>query len=87
MVSQLRLEMVIGFRAAGEQQICPCQSHLVVLGKLAVMVVVGDGVDKIFGETGLTGLVEADLASKATIGDPGVSQPHELFDVEIDVAV
>ena len=44
--------------------------------------VVGDGADKFFGETGLTGLVESDLTSKAAVGHVGVSEPYELFDVD-----
>lgn len=48
--------------------------------------VIGDVIDEIFGETGLTGLVKADLSSKAAVGHSGVAQPHEFFDVDADSA-
>jgi hypothetical protein len=41
--------------------------------------VVGDVTDEFFGETGLTGLVETDLASKATVGHVGVSESYDFF--------
>jgi hypothetical protein len=44
--------------------------------------VVGDVADELFGETGLTGLVESDLASKAAVGHVGVSKSYEFFDVD-----
>jgi len=46
--------------------------------------IVGDVFDEFFGETGLTGLVKAHLASKPAVGHPGVSQPHQLFHIGVN---
>jgi len=35
--------------------------------------VVGDGIDEFFGETGLTGLVKSDLTSKPAVGHPRIT--------------
>jgi hypothetical protein len=45
--------------------------------------VVGYALDEILGETGLTGLVEADLSSEAAIGDPRIAESYELLDVGV----
>lgn len=45
--------------------------------------VVVDAVDERFGETGLTGLVEANLSSQAAVGHPGVAEPHQLLHVRL----
>lgn len=57
-----------------------------MLGEIAFVVFVGDVGDPIFGETGLTGTVESNLASKPTVGDSGVAKPDELLDVFADSA-
>jgi hypothetical protein len=72
-LAQPGLELPVGLAAPGEQAVGPRQRRLVPLGQLAVLMVVGDVVDEILGETGLTGLVEADLSSEATIGHPRVA--------------
>ncbi len=46
--------------------------------------IVGDVVDELFGETGLTGLVETDLSSKPAVGHSGVSETHQLLHIGVN---
>lgn len=43
---------------------------------------VGDGINEIFTETGLTGLVKSDLRSKTAAGHSGIPKPDELFHID-----
>ena len=38
-----------------------------------------DAGDEIFGESRLTGEIEADVASKAAVGEPRVAHPHRFL--------
>ena len=77
------LEFVIGFRAPSQQVVGPRQCHLVLLGQITLLMIVGDVVDEFFGETGLTGLIKSNLASKAAVGDSCIAEPHQFLDVDI----
>ena len=87
MLAKALLELGALFGTAGKQVVGPLECGFVPCGQIAARIVVGDVIDKIFGETGLTGLVEADLASKPAVGDSGVAQPDQLLDVDINPAV
>jgi len=51
-----------------------------------VLVVIGNVVNKVFGETGLTGLVKSDLSSKAAVGHSCIAKSHQFLHVDIDGA-
>ena len=73
MHAQPLLQLVVGSAAAGQQRVRPVEGDLVPVRQVAFCVLIVDAADEVFGETGLTGLVETDLLSEAAIGDPGVS--------------
>ena len=47
--------------------------------------IAGDLVDQRFGESGLTGRIEADVASKPAVGDAGIAHPHDFLELRVQL--